>query len=272
MEEKKYHYKCRNNPEHLFEIATDDMWCPKCDISTYPMLEPYEPEPLQPAPESKEPIVEKQDNDEGKIEIPSAVPELPMEEILEEKPKQRPEKPKKEKIHEPEIIIGNQMWMQSFLGVKKFRNGEDLFFAKDEKAWVDARKNRLPAWRYPHKDVNLGETAGLLYNYYAVAHPNGLAPEGWDIPAVEDILLIGQENASLFIDEHLKMTSEKDIYHSLAYGTTVINAAKRVFWTKTKKIVYTAFAFAVDSNNPGIELKQFDKNAGFFVRCIRPKK
>jgi uncharacterized protein (TIGR02145 family) len=252
-----YKFVCSNNPEHLFEEATADFWCPLCDISTRPMLNKYEesqkiavPENLQPEPQPAEPPKK------GDIKDKEA--------NLVVKPNPKPE------IQEvPEILIGNQLWMRRFLATKQLRNKEEIFHAKNEQDWKMAKEKRMPAWCYPNNDVSLGDRFGLLYNFYAVNHPDELAPEGWSIPTMDDAKQLSVQHANLFLSEHLKYSQERVISHRMAMGSFVECGRKRVFWTRSNKVVYTAYTFSVQLDLQKIELNLFDKNAGFFVRCIK---
>ena len=85
-----------------------------------------------------------------------------------------------------EILINDQIWMSKNLTITKFNNGEDIPFAKTKKELSELTKIKSPAYCYSaYKKSNL-EEYGLLYNYYAIEDPRGIAPEGWRIPFVED--------------------------------------------------------------------------------------
>jgi uncharacterized protein (TIGR02145 family) len=274
--EKEFAFQCTNNPEHLFEKATDDLWCPYCDISTRPMLVPYAP----PVTIKNEKVssgdetlvsdrIETKDNPDNPSKQEPRKQDIVNQPLPPPPPPTPVNKPVKDKPDLPSVNIGGNIWMQAFLNVTRFRNGNELFHAKDDKEWVEAHKNRIPAWRYPHEDSTLGSKAGLLYNFYAVSHPDGLAPDGWDIPTVDDAQKIGSENAVLFLENHLKNIVEKVVFHSLAFGTQSDNVGKTVLWTKTPKLIYTSFAYVINPNAGEIDIRQYDKNAGFFVRCIK---
>ncbi|MEY3342970.1 MAG: hypothetical protein RL090_654, partial [Bacteroidota bacterium] len=90
------------------------------------------------------------------------------------------------------VQIGDQTWMTQNLDVDKFRNGDPIKEAKTKEEWLEAAKNREPAWCYHELNEKDGDQYGKLYNYYAVMDPRGLAPEGWHIPsAAEFRILVG---------------------------------------------------------------------------------
>jgi len=245
-----YKYQCSNNSEHKFEEPTGDFWCPLCDISTKPMLNSIQQTPeeiLETAPVMKP---------EQEVEISTA--KLEKLEVIKSPPVFQ------------SIKIGNQTWMKSFLSVQTFQDGTNIIHAKNEKEWVKANDNKLPAFRFPHYDSNLGNSLGLLYNFYAVNHPSVLPPTSdWQVPSLNDIVVLQNENFSVFLEDNLKKSMEKDIFHCLAYGTMIQTVHKRIFWSRTQKIDYTAHAFSVDNEKKMLKVELYDKGAGFFVRCIK---
>lgn len=84
------------------------------------------------------------------------------------------------------IQIGDQIWMKKNLDVKTFRNGDEIFHAKNRNDWNTAYNEKIPAWSSYDDLDNNGEIYGVMYNYYAITDPRILAPKGWRIPKIED--------------------------------------------------------------------------------------
>ena len=63
-----------------------------------------------------------------------------------------------------------------------------MFHARSEEEWNLASYKKIPAWCYYENDSVKGEEDGVLYNWYAVTDPRGLAPEGWHIPSDSEFL------------------------------------------------------------------------------------
>jgi uncharacterized protein (TIGR02145 family) len=80
------------------------------------------------------------------------------------------------------IVLGDQIWMTRNLDVVHFRNGDLITEVKDNREWVQADKDGMPAWCYYNNDHSIGPFYGKLYNFHAVYDDRGLAPEGWVIP------------------------------------------------------------------------------------------
>lgn len=51
--------------------------------------------------------------------------------------------------------------------------------------------NNQGVWRYPYSDSSYEDPYGKWYNWNAVINTNGICPEGWRIPNVEDISILG---------------------------------------------------------------------------------
>ncbi len=84
------------------------------------------------------------------------------------------------------IILEEQTWFGENLNVTKFRNGDDIPEAITTKEWDTAGKEGKPVWCYYNNDLENGKIYGILYNWYAVNDPRGLAPEGTHIPSIEE--------------------------------------------------------------------------------------
>lgn len=80
------------------------------------------------------------------------------------------------------VTIGTQVWATKNLNVTTFRNGDPIPQAKTDAEWKAAGENKQPAWCYYDNNAANGAKYGILYNWYAVNDPRGLAPEGFHIP------------------------------------------------------------------------------------------
>ncbi|MBF0586946.1 fibrobacter succinogenes major paralogous domain-containing protein [Prosthecochloris sp. N3] len=80
------------------------------------------------------------------------------------------------------VEIGHQEWMAENLEVRHYRNGDPIRHAMTSAEWRDAAMNGEGAWCYYLNRTDYGYDYGILYNWYAISDPRGLAPEGWHIP------------------------------------------------------------------------------------------
>ena len=92
-----------------------------------------------------------------------------------------------------EVKIGNQIWMSKNLDVDTFRNGKSIPHATCEEEWEFSRLYKIPAWCYYEFDEVNRKKYGVLYNWFAVIDPRGLAPVGYHVPSDEEwSLLVNQ--------------------------------------------------------------------------------
>lgn len=286
-------YKCSNNANHIFEKPTDDFWCSLCDISTKSMLIPFdEDDVLDVHITTKD---QKEDKSEINVEnhnientgddkststpnfeennVNDKIVEQPtLEQITGEKTMVQDvqDELEEKKVTYEEISFGNQIWMKNFYSNTEFSNGDKITFAKNEKEWKKLNDKKTPSWTFA-SDSESSEKFGILYNFYAINNIAGLAPNGWRIPTIEDVKQLKNNFELTFVSEHIKRFNQTKVYHSLALGSKIEADKHRIFWTSNEKF-YTAFSFVINEDNPNIEIKQFDKSAGFFVRCLKINK
>jgi uncharacterized protein (TIGR02145 family) len=105
----------------------------------------------------------------------------------------------------PAVIIGKQVWMSRNLDVRNYRNGEVVIDGNI--SWG------LPAgsWCYYAGGPANGGIYGLIYNWYAVNDPRGLAPSGWHIPSNTE-----WNELIKYIDPAMDTTNPGSIYSFIA--------------------------------------------------------
>jgi uncharacterized protein (TIGR02145 family) len=79
------------------------------------------------------------------------------------------------------VMVAGECWIRSNLRVKHYRNGDPIPEIQDQQEWADAKTG---AWCYYDNDPANEEKYGLLYNFYAILDPRGIAPEGWEVPSL----------------------------------------------------------------------------------------
>jgi uncharacterized protein (TIGR02145 family) len=113
------------------------------------------------------------------------------------------------------VVIGSQTWMAENLNVSTFRNGDIIPEAKTKEDWEQAGKNKQPAWCYYNNDPTNSAKFGILYNWYAVNDPRGLAPVGFHIPTDAEwdtlVTFLGGEDVA---GKKMKSTSGWESYTS----------------------------------------------------------
>jgi len=82
--------------------------------------------------------------------------------------------------------IGHRLWCCKNLFTMKFRNGEAVPLTEHAEDWENAGILGLPACCKYNSDSAGMSRFGLLYNWFAVNDPRGLAPLGWRIAGLSD--------------------------------------------------------------------------------------
>ena len=82
------------------------------------------------------------------------------------------------------ITIGSQVWTTSNLKTTHYRNGTLIPNVTDNTAWAALSTGAYS--NYNNDEANVA-TYGRLYNWYAVADANNIAPAGWHAPSYTEL-------------------------------------------------------------------------------------
>jgi len=188
-------------------------------------------------------------------------------------------------IKHSSVKIGNQVWMGENLAVKKFSNGDLIPHARTREEWIKAGEDCTPAWTYYEHNKDFAKRVGVLYNWFAVADPRGLAPKGWRIPNSNDFeVLASQLGGKELAGKKLK--SDKDWFRD-GVGTNssrfnAIGGGSRDFegyfyyivrvgfwWTIDEYDDQNAWYYYIEYVDDAIKKYGAGKNMGMSVRCIK---
>jgi uncharacterized protein (TIGR02145 family) len=165
-------------------------------------------------------------------------------------------------------------WAREDLKVTKFRNGESIFFAQSDEDWEQASNEGRPAYCFVQGD----QAKGVLYNWFAVNDPRGLAPEGYRLPSTldfEKIIASGIELKSRignWVDQNIIQNSEFNAiakgYRSFDGSSFLSDGYINYYWSSDKgKALYAQRLGIVAGQNPLID--QGRREDGCSVRLIR---
>ena len=122
------------------------------------------------------------------------------------------------------VIIGNQEWCTENLNIEKFNNGDSIAEIQSFEEWIEAAKQKIPAWCYHNNDPENAHIYGKLYNWYTVIDSRGISPDGFRVPTKKDIedLIInltgGVRRSSEMIRE--KRVAGKDLKKNISDWST----------------------------------------------------
>ena len=134
------------------------------------------------------------------------------------------------------------------LDVIHYRNGDPIPEVKDPLEW-----SNLTTGAYCQYDND--PTEGILYNWYAVNDPRGLAPAGWKIPTIDEL-----EKIDLIIDLPSSYRFNNGHYYYIG------NCGN--WWSSTENNTNNAWIRFLYSNDGNAGRDSNNKKNGLSVRCI----
>lgn len=183
------------------------------------------------------------------------------------------------------VRIGSQIWTIENLNVDTFRNGDIIHQAKLITDWNKAADEEKPAWCYYKNDKSYGIQYGKLYNFYAVADPRGLAPEGWHIPSDEEWTILTDYLGGANVAGHKMKHTKKWIYKGIGSneskfaglpgGARYLEGDFKLvgdygyWWTSSESNVYSAYNRTLSHSINSMGSGTYFKGVGFSVRCVK---
>jgi len=184
------------------------------------------------------------------------------------------------------LTIGTQTWMVENLKTTKYRNGNPIPQVADSAQWIVLTTG---AFCYYDNTSTIGDTYGLLYNWFAVNDPRNIAPKGWHVATSDEwntlnAFLGGEMVSGGKLKEtgsthwNSPYTSAKDEVGFKALpggGRTNLgnfqNLGKQgLWWTSTENNAADAWPRGLSSDFAMLFMSfSLDKNSGFTVRCIK---
>jgi hypothetical protein len=135
------------------------------------------------------------------------------------------------------------------LDVIHYRNGDSIPFVKSKKKW-----SNLTTGAYCYYDND--PEKGVLYNWYAVNDPRGLAPEGWKIPTIEEL-------------EQIDLTTGLPGGYRSYYGYYNLIGSNGYWWSSSESNTYNAWSRLLNYYFGFADSYYSNKKGGFSVRCLR---
>lgn len=181
------------------------------------------------------------------------------------------------------VKIGNQTWMKQNLNVSSFRNGAMIKQARTPEEWRMACENEEPVWCYYDNDPANGAKYGKIYNGYAVTDDRGLAPEGWRVPALDEVqqmldALGGSIDAGPKMKSNTGWAQGKNGVGSSGFnalpgglcssgGESEMLTGGAHFWTRTEEDD-ELWCYMLISWQENVMQINASKCLGYYVRCV----
>ena len=180
------------------------------------------------------------------------------------------------------VKAGRQVWMADNLRVTHYRNGDAIPGIKDQKEWDSQTGGAFStAWNDPEMIKSLGR----IYNWYAVADPGNICPDGWHVPSetewIELLTFLAGENLSPVKTSAVIPASNKNLNESLFKVLPVdyfrgfdlecshAGYGGGGWWTSTSTSDQTAYFHGINYDTASKIRLEGRKNFGYSIRCIK---
>jgi len=210
----------------------------------------------------------------------------------------------------PSVIIGEQEWIAENLRTSRYNNGDPIPTSLSDFDWENTPDGAFAIYPYNvvdgiNSDIEMVNSYGVLYNWYAVDDGRGLCPTGWRVPSdadwaeltnyinsVDDVDIGDQLKSCRQVGSPLGENCETTIhprwnYHDIHYGKDVygfsaLPAGYRneygvyisigevgTWWSSSAQDQFFALYRDIDYNLGSVNIYENDKRYGFSVRCIK---
>lgn len=187
-----------------------------------------------------------------------------------------------------ETYIAGQTWTSKNLDVKVFRNGDPIKQARTDAEWVAAAAKKEPAWCYYQNNPEFGKVFGVLYNWFAVTDPRGIAPVGWHVATEQEWeILFDHVGKKPYAGIALK---SRNLWGGEGVGTNLVGfnalpGGNRFedgtfdglyeysgWWTVTEFDDKHAYDINISDKTRKVWSYQVVKDDGLYVRCVKDDK
>ncbi len=160
------------------------------------------------------------------------------------------------------ITLNGKTWSSANLKSYKFRNGDEIFYAETIEDFERCLEEKLPACsRFKGQ---------LVYNWYALNDPRGLAPEGWRLANDQDFKELRKYLGVNHVNFLLSAYSE-DKGAELGSNISGFDASKKGYqapwWSVNNENSETAHAWVINDETLTYILEP--QNAFYAVRLIK---
>lgn len=187
-------------------------------------------------------------------------------------------------VREKTILIGKQVWMTENLNSVRFQNGDQILQAQSDEEWIQAGKNKQPAWCIDNVPSSGGQN-DLLYNWYAVSDQRNICPAGYHVATDSDwTTLSGFLGGEAIAGEKLKSKTgwpnkgngTNETGFSATPGTVRIKDgifspqnSSAAWWSSTTYDKTYAYYRSLYFSTNQVTRSTFNKTYGCHVRCVK---
>jgi uncharacterized protein (TIGR02145 family) len=183
------------------------------------------------------------------------------------------------------VSIGNQCWMKENLKTTHYKNGAAIPSNLSDAQWQATTSGASADY---NNDPTNTAVYGKLYNWYAVADPQGLCPTNWHVPtdaefdtlfnylggdsvcggAMKEIGTTHWASPNTGATNSSGFTGLPGGYINFL-GTYDFIGYRGFWWSATQQSVPVAYTRLLNCDNSSVYRDISGKTTGFSVRCVR---
>jgi uncharacterized protein (TIGR02145 family) len=187
------------------------------------------------------------------------------------------------------VIIGTQVWMKENLRTTKYSNGDLIGTTSSPTLDISGESTPKYQWVYGGDESNL-VTYGRLYTWFAVTDSRNVCPTGWHLPTDSEwttlTTFLGGDNVAggklketgttHWSSPNTGATNETG-FRGLPSGNRDSNGTTGFYnirnggnwWSSTEFSTTFAYCRHMFYNDSNLSSGNYDKQAGFSVRCLK---
>jgi uncharacterized protein (TIGR02145 family) len=184
--------------------------------------------------------------------------------------------------------IYTQIWLVQNLSTTKYNNGDNISTTSTPTLDISGQSTPEYQWAYGGNESNAA-TYGRLYTWYAITDPRGVCPTGWHVPSIDETITLANNIGGVNIaggklkEADTVHWSSPNSYATDDFGFKGLPGGGRdvngVFgyikeignWWTSSPATNTSNGDnrGLDYQSAGFASSNYDKRAGFSVRCIK---
>jgi len=190
------------------------------------------------------------------------------------------------------VQIDEQLWIKENLKVTHYRNGDEIPTGYSDAVWENLTTG---AYAVYDNNENNADIYGYLYNWYAVDDERGICPANWHVPTDGEYAALSHYLGGTSVaGGKLKECTEgscpaSEYWYSPNTGATNESGFTALpggahyyyyensrhigynssFWSSTEYGSNDAWHRGLESNDSTIYRRDYGKDSGFSVRCVR---
>ena len=184
----------------------------------------------------------------------------------------------------PTVKIGNQEWMAKNLNVTHYRNGDSIPYVPAPGNWSGLSKGAY--CYYVNEPAYYSAIYGALYNWLAVNDNRNICPSGWHVPTDAEWTTMTSYLGGLSVAGGKMKVALRWNYPNVGAlntsgfsalpggdrheeGTFYDESIYSTFWSSTESTSTNAWYYGTEYYDIAAGRSNYNKKAGFSVRCIR---